>query len=95
MFTSGLQALTAVPLSPSPRINMPGMRLWFQRPVEAIVNAQAGAIKAEAGFNRRAAAFFLGHGRLAPALNSSRARNLLAASALQIPAPSAQSQPTP
>jgi hypothetical protein len=33
---------------------------------EAIVNAQAGAIKAEAGFNRRAALFFLGHGRLVP-----------------------------
>jgi hypothetical protein len=32
MFTSGLLAVTAAPLS-IPRINMPGMRLWFQRPV--------------------------------------------------------------
>jgi len=33
---------------------------------QAIVNAQAGAIKAEAGFNRRAALFFFGFGRLVP-----------------------------
>jgi hypothetical protein len=33
---------------------------------EAIVNAQVGAIKAEAGFNRRAALFFFGFGRPVP-----------------------------
>jgi hypothetical protein len=33
---------------------------------QAIVNAQAGAIKADAGFNRRAAPFFFGFGRLVP-----------------------------
>ena len=37
---------------------MPGERLWFQRPVWAIVNARRGANKAEAGFYGRTALFF-------------------------------------
>jgi hypothetical protein len=32
-----------------PRINMPGIRVWFQRP-GAIINVPHGANKAEAGF---------------------------------------------
>src|SRR5439155_22274796 len=31
-FSFGLRPYSA-PLSPSPRINMPGIRIWFQRPV--------------------------------------------------------------
>jgi hypothetical protein len=68
MFTSGLLALTAAPLS-VPCINMPGMRLWFQRRKlsKAIVNTRQGANKAEAGLNRACfAIFFFGHRRLIP-----------------------------
>ena len=39
---------------------MPGMRLWFQRPVRAIVNAGLGANKAQAGFYGRTALLFAG-----------------------------------
>src|SRR5438270_2653288 len=45
---SGLDCSAAL----RPPHNMPGMRLWFQRPVWAIVNAALGANKAQTGFYR-------------------------------------------
>jgi hypothetical protein len=73
---------------------MPGIRLWFQQSVEGIVNAQAGANKAEAGLNRRGALIFSRAMAGLPDSNSPPPRNLFAASALQNPASPAQSQPS-
>jgi hypothetical protein len=55
----------------------------------AIVNAQAGANMAAAGLNLAGQVFFAEAGPGPSALNLPRARNLLARSALQMPAPPA------
>src|SRR5213592_3611269 len=66
-----------------PPHTMPGMRLWFQRPVRAIVNVRRGANKAEAGFYRACCVSRAVAGPVTSP-NSPRLRNFLAASMVQI-----------
>jgi hypothetical protein len=112
MFTFGLLALIAAPRSPSPGTHYARNSVFVPAARRAIVNGQAGANMAAAGFYRawvRHSGMVRGTGPgndgfmiepcLAPTSGcpgriSSRARNLLAASALKIPALSAQSRPT-
>src|ERR1700675_2272703 len=69
-----------------PRINMPRIRLWFQRLVGPSFTVRQGANKAAAGLNAGEWAIFREAAPGGAILNSTQRRNLSAVSALQVPA---------
>src|SRR5260370_25944337 len=86
-------ALTAAPLS-VPRINMHGMRLWFQRPVSRSLMHSRAQTRRRQDLIRRGARILRQQQPGLPGSNSPPPRNLFAVSALQNPALSARSQPS-